>query len=451
MCKIFVVEDDVAFSRLLEYTLTLNPENEVRTFKTGHSLLQSLHEKPSIITLDYSLPDMTGEELLKKIKNQSPQIPVIIISGQEDIKTAVKLLQIGAYDYISKEENLRERLLNSINNAKKSIHLAKEVEMLREELSEKYDFQKTILGTSPVMQEVFKMISKALNNNITVSITGETGTGKEVVAKAIHFNSNRKKKPFVAINIAAIPDSLLESELFGYEKGAFTGATARRIGKFEEANGGTIFIDEIGEMSLPMQTKLLRVLQERELVRIGGNETVKLDVRIITATHKDLAQEVKKGNFREDLYYRLLGLTIKIPPLRERGNDIILLAKHFLDSFAKENGMGKLILTKEAQAKLLKYTFPGNVRELKAIIELAAVICTNNQIKSEDIQFKSITKNISETLFEKELTMKDYVLLIVKHFLDKYDQNVMLVAQKLDIGKSTIYRYLQEMKSNVNN
>ncbi|MCS6833637.1 MAG: sigma-54 dependent transcriptional regulator, partial [Flammeovirgaceae bacterium] len=414
-------------------------------------LLQSLHEKPSIITLDYSLPDMTGEELLKKIKNQTPQIPVIIISGQEDIKTAVKLLQIGAYDYISKEENLRERLLNSINNAKKSIHLAKEVEMLREELSEKYDFQKTILGTSPVMQEVFKMISKALNNNITVSITGETGTGKEVVAKAIHFNSNRKKKPFVAINIAAIPDSLLESELFGYEKGAFTGATARRIGKFEEANGGTIFIDEIGEMSLPMQTKLLRVLQERELVRIGGNETVKLDVRIITATHKDLAQEVKKGNFREDLYYRLLGLTIKIPPLRERGNDIILLAKHFLDSFAKENGMGKLILTKEAQAKLLKYTFPGNVRELKAIIELAAVICTNNQIKSEDIQFKSITKNISETLFEKELTMKDYVLLIVKHFLDKYDQNVMLVAQKLDIGKSTIYRYLQEMNSNVKN
>jgi DNA-binding NtrC family response regulator len=432
---------------MLEYTLTLNPENEVRSFKNGLSLLQHLHEKPSIITLDYSLPDMTGEELIKKIKYQNPQIPVIIISGQEDVKTAVKLLRQGAYDYISKNEDIRDRLLNTINNAKKSLHLAQEVEMLREELSEKYDFNKTILGNSPVMQNVFKMLTKALNNNITVSITGETGTGKEVVAKAIHFNSTRKKKPFVAINIAAIPDTLLESELFGYEKGAFTGATARRIGKFEEANGGTIFIDEIGEMGMGMQTKLLRVLQERELVRIGGNEVVKLDVRLITATHKDLVQEVKKGNFREDLFYRLLGLPIQLPPLRERGNDILLLAKYFIESFVKENGISKVTLTKEAQQKLLKYNFPGNVRELKAVIELAIVICNNNQISGEDVQFnKLINKDLSEQIFDKEMTMKEYIFTIVKNYLNKYDNNVLLVAEKLDLGKSTIYRYLQEME-----
>ncbi|GAB4337148.1 MAG: sigma-54 dependent transcriptional regulator [Flammeovirgaceae bacterium] len=447
MFKIFIVEDDSVFLRMLEYTLTLNPENEVRSFKTGQSLLQHLHEKPSIITLDYSLPDMTGEELIKKIKFQNPQVPVIIISGQEDVKTAVKLLRQGAYDYISKDEDIRDRLLNTINNAKKSLYLAKEVEMLREELSEKYDFNKTILGNSPVMQNVFKMLTKALNNNITVSITGETGTGKEVVAKAIHFNSTRKKKPFVAINIAAIPDTLLESELFGYEKGAFTGASTRRIGKFEEANGGTIFIDEIGEMSIGMQTKLLRVLQERELVRIGGSEVVKLDIRLITATHKDLAQEVKKGNFREDLFYRLLGLPIQLPPLRERGNDILLLAKHFIENFVKENGISKVTLTKEAQQKLLKYNFPGNVRELKAIIELAIVICNNNQISAEDIQFnKLIDKDLSTQIFDKEMTMREYIFTIVKSYLNKYDNNVLLVAEKLDLGKSTIYRYLQEME-----
>ncbi len=441
---IFAVEDDPVFSRMLSYALTLDPEHEVRFFTTGRALIDALHEKPSIITLDYTLPDMTGEEVLRRIKHVSPNIPVIMISGQKDVKIAVKVFKLGVFDYITKDEDLRERLLNAVNNAKKNVTLEKEVEMLRSELTEKYDFSKTIIGHSPAMEKVFKMLSKAINNNITVSIYGETGTGKEVVAKAIHFNSNRRKLPFVAVNIAAIPENLLESELFGHEKGAFTGAATRRIGKFEEANKGTIFIDEIGEMDINLQAKLLRVIQERELVRIGGSEILKLDMRIVTATNRDLAAEVKKGRFREDLYYRLLGLPIYLPPLRERGNDILVITKHLLENFCKENKLGKISIDKNAQQKLLAYHFPGNIRELKAIVELAAVMCNDAHITADDIQFNSI--NEEENLLRKELTLKEYTYGIVRNFLKKYDNNVLLVAEKLDIGKSTIYRYLKEME-----
>jgi DNA-binding NtrC family response regulator len=294
------------------------------------------------------------------------------------------------------------------------------------------------------MKRLFQMLEKAVQTNITVSISGETGTGKELVAKAIHFNSPRTKKPFVAVNIAAIPESLLESELFGHEKGAFTGANTRRIGKFEEANKGTIFLDEIGEMDINLQAKLLRVLQERELVRIGGSETVKLDVRVISATHRDLAEEVKKGNFREDLYYRLMGLPIHLPPLRERENDILIISKYLIEQFCKENGMGKIALAPDAQQKLLTYSFPGNIRELKAVVELAAVMCDNNQITADDLQFNNLNREID--LLTQEMTLKEYTLKIVKTYLEKYNDDIMLVASKLDIGKSTIYRYLKEME-----
>ncbi|MDW7692579.1 sigma-54 dependent transcriptional regulator [Flammeovirgaceae bacterium SG7u.111] len=442
--RIFAVEDDPAFAKMLHYILTMDPENEVKIFDNGMDLLNNLHYKPNIVTLDYSLPDMTGEDLLKRVKYYNPDLPVVIISGQENVRTAVKLLKQGAYDYITKDEDIRERLLNTVNNAKKSISLAKEVEVLREELTEKYDFSKNIIGQSSGMNKVFKMLEKAVKTNITVSVTGETGTGKELIAKAVHFNSPRKKQPFVPVNIAAIPTSLLESELFGHEKGAFTGANTRRIGKFEEAQNGTIFLDEIGEMEKELQAKLLRVLQERELVRIGGNSLVKLDVRIITATHRDLAEEVKNGNFREDLYYRLLGLPIVLPPLRERENDVLVIAKHLIDSFCKDNKLPKITLTPDAQKKMLTYPFPGNVRELKAVIELAAVMCDDNRITAEDIQFNELNKEID--LLTQEMTLKEYTFKIVKNYLKKYDENVMKVADKLDIGKSTIYRYLKEME-----
>lgn len=442
--KIFVVEDDPVYMKLVQYVAELNPDHVVKTFTNGKDCLDHLHENPALITLDYSLPDTTGEEVLKAIKAYNPDIPVIVVSSQESINTAVELLKHGAFDYITKDNETRDRLLNSINNAKKQDSLTKEVIHLREEVGQKYEFDNSIIGESPAIQKIFKLLAKAVKTNITVSITGETGTGKEVVAKAIHYNSDRKSKPFVAVNIAAIPENLIESELFGHEKGAFTGALARRKGKFEEANSGTIFLDEIGEMDINLQAKLLRALQEREVTRIGGNEVVKFETRVIVATHRNLAEEVKSGNFREDLYYRLLGIPVELPPLRDRGKDILLIADHFLKAFAKENKMGAVKLSKDAQSKLMSYPFQGNVRELKSIIELAAVMCDDNLIESEDITFNTLEKE-GQFLLE-EMTLRDYTFKIINHFLEKYDNNVLMVADKLDIGKSSIYRYIKEME-----
>lgn len=287
-------------------------------------------------------------------------------------------------------------------------------------------------------------MDKAAKTNITVSVTGETGTGKELVAKAIHYNSTKKKMPYVAVNVAAIPKELIESELFGHEKGAFTGAVARRLGKFEEAHKGTIFLDEIGELDISLQAKLLRVLQEKEITRVGGNTIVPIDTRIIVATHKNLAEEVQKGNFREDLYYRLLGLPINLPPLRDRGGDILVLAKHFLEEFSKENELGKKTLSPGAQEKLLSYSFPGNVRELKAMVELAAVLSDEDQVQEYDINFNAT--HASRDFLSQERPLKEYTREIIQYYLDKYDSNVLLVASKLDVGKSTIYRMIQSQE-----
>ncbi len=442
--KIFVVEDDPAYTKFLKYVLGLNPDYEVEYYTTGKDCLANLYKNPAVVTLDYSLPDMPGEKVLNQIRSQDPNINVIIVSAQEKIHTAVELLKSGAYDYISKDHETKERLLNSIHNARNRSSLIKEIDHLKKEISEKYEFEKSIIGTSPAIRKTFSLLEKAVQTNISVSISGETGTGKELVAKAIHYNSKRKSKPFVAVNIAAIPRELIESELFGHEKGAFTGAVTRRIGKFEEAEGGSIFLDEIGEMDLSLQAKLLRVLQEREVTRIGGNQVIKLDVRIIAATHKDLAEEVKGGKFREDLYYRLLGLPIHLPPLRERGNDVLMIAKHFLDQFATENQMRKFKISQEAQEKLLQYSFPGNIRELKSIIELSAVMAEDQEIRPQDISFNSTAR--MESFLYQEMSMQEFMYRIIRHFLNKYDDNVLEVAKRLDIGKSSLYRYLKEME-----
>jgi DNA-binding NtrC family response regulator len=443
--KIFVVEDDPAYTKFLQYVLGLNPDYEVEYYTTGKDCVANLYKNPAIITLDYSLPDGPGEKVLGQIRSHDPNINVIIVSAQEKIHTAVELLKSGAYDYITKDQDTKERLLNAINNARNKSSLIKEIDHLKKEISEKYEFEKSIIGTSPAIRRTFALLEKAVQTNISVSISGETGTGKELVAKAIHYNSKRKNKPFVAVNIAAIPRDLIESELFGHEKGAFTGAMTRRIGKFEEAEGGTIFLDEIGEMDPNLQAKLLRVLQEREVTRIGGNAVIKLDVRVVAATHKDLAEEVKTGRFREDLYYRLLGLPIHLPPLRERGNDVILIAKHFLDQFANDNQMRKFKITPEAQEKLLQYPFPGNIRELKSIIELSAVMAEEQEIRAQDISFNSTAR--MESFLYQEMTMNEFMFRIIRHFLNKYDNNVLEVARKLDIGKSSLYRYLKEMEA----
>lgn len=442
--KIFVVEDDPTYTKFLQYVLSLDPDFETEFFTTGKDLIEKLHKKPAVITLDYSLPDMPGEKVLRAIREFDPDISVIIISAQEKIGTAVELLKLGAFDYIAKDEEAKDRILNAIKNARNKSSLIREIDRLKEEISAKYEFEKSIIGNSPAIKNVFGLLEKAVKTQITVSITGETGTGKELVAKAVHYNSKRKNKPFIAVNIAAIPRDLIESELFGHEKGAFTGATNRRIGKFEEAEGGTIFLDEIGEMDLNLQAKLLRVLQEKEITRIGSNQVVKLDVRVIVATHKNLAEETKAGRFREDLYYRLLGLPIQLPPLRDREQDIILLARFFLDQFSKENQMTKLKISPEAQNKLLKHPFPGNVRELKSVIELASVMADNSEIQADDINFNSVAGD--EALMLREMTLQEYTYRIIRNFLNKYDNNVLDVARRLDIGKSSIYRYLKEME-----
>tara|TARA_B100001109_G_scaffold255877_1_gene261978 strand:+ start:9108 stop:10466 length:1359 start_codon:yes stop_codon:yes gene_type:complete len=442
--KVFVVEDNEWYNKLLVHNLSLNPDLEVKSFTQGKDLLQSLSENPQVITLDYRLPDMNGEQLLEKIKQFNDQIEVIIISEQEEIETAVELLKKGAYDYLTKNKDIQNRLLNSISKIKKNHKLKDEISSLKKEVQGKYNFEQSIIGSSEAIKKIFHLIHKACETNITVSVHGETGTGKEVVAKAIHYNSKRKNKPFVAVNMAAIPSELIESELFGHEKGAFTGATARRIGKFEEADQGTLFLDEIGEIDLNIQVKLLRVLQEREITRIGSNASCKIDCRIIVATHKDLRQEVKNGNFREDLYYRLFGLPIELPPLRDRDNDVIILAKHFMNLFCKENDLNPKKLAEEAKSKLKAYHFPGNVRELKSLIELAIVLSDTDEIAANDITLNSMDE-INDLMLQEQ-TLREYNQRIVQLYMKKYSNDTKQVAKQLDIGQTTVYRLLKESK-----
>ncbi len=441
--KIFVVEDDEWYNRLLVHTLSLNPDYEIQSFTTGKDCLANLYQEPDVITLDYRLPDMKGLEVLKQIKEINEDIQIILISEQDDIEVVVTLLQNGAFDYIVKSKDIRERLLNTVSNIRQGSNLRKEIVNLRQEVKKKYTDQNTIIGNSAATRKVYELIEKATRTNITVTITGETGTGKELVAKAIHYNSNRSKQPFIPVNVAAIPRELIESELFGHEKGSFTGAAFRRIGKFEEANGGTLFLDEMAEMDISLQAKLLRALQEKEIMRIGSNAPVKTDCRIIVATNKNLLEEIKKGNFRQDLYYRLYGLPIELPPLRERENDVIILARHFINLFCKENNMAPKTLTTEASSRLLSYSFPGNIRELKSVIELAVTLADQNEITADHIVLGR-GQDLLNNIIHEELSLREYDIRIVKKFLDKYENNIKLVAEKLDLGVATIYRMLKE-------
>jgi DNA-binding NtrC family response regulator len=443
--SIYIVEADPWYGEVLAYHLGLNPDYKVTRFITARECLENMHLKPNLVTIDLSLLDMKGEDFYRKVKEFNPEAQVIVISSKEDKNVAENLLKIGVNDYLIKDEATKDLLWNTIIRIRQSQSLGDKEKYLGENLNKKISFQKAFIGESESLKKVFKMMDKAIGTSINVSITGETGTGKEVVAKAIHYNSNRKKHSFVAVNMAAIPRDLMESELFGHEKGAFTGATCRKIGKFEEANGGTIFLDEIAEMDMSLQSKLLRVLQEREVVRVGGNQNIEIDVRLLIATHKNLADQVKKGNFREDLYYRLMGLPIELPPLRDRGNDVLILAIYFIEQFSKENKLGSIILTQAAKNKLMQYNYPGNIRELKSVIELAAIMCEGGEIKVEDICFSSsTTTTVKENFIVEEKSLRDYTNDIIRYFLKKYNNDVIATANKLDIGKSTIYKMIQQ-------
>ena len=442
--RVFVVEDNDWYNKLLVHNLSLNPDYQVIGFQKGRDCIANLGQDPDVVTLDYRLPDMSGIEVLKQIKKENPDIQVIMISEQADINVVVELLKEGAYDYIVKTNDIRERLLNTVQHIRNNLGLKKEISQLKKEVQKKYSFSQLVQGESDAIRKVQDLVSRALTTNITVSLYGETGTGKELVAKAIHYNSNNRAGPFVAINVSAIPSELVESELFGHEKGAFTGASYQRKGKFEEASDGTLFLDEIGEMELPFQAKLLRALQEREITRVGSNKNIRINCRIIVATNKNLSREVKQGNFRQDLYYRLLGLPIELPPLRERGNDVLILAAHFARTFCKENQLPGKKLSPPAMQKLRQYPFPGNVRELKSVIELAVTLSDSDEIGPGDIVFGE--EEIIDLSQTEELTLREYDRKIVTSYLERYNNDVKLVAKKLDIGTATIYRMLKEEK-----
>ncbi len=444
--KIFVVEDNVLYAQILKKQL-LDDGYQVKTFHNGRDFLANLDDAPDVVTLDYTLPDMTGHDILTKIQKRKPDTHVIVISAQENITTAIELMKNGAYDYIMKAPDTREKLSNVIKNIRQTDQLKTENILLKDAVKEKFNFRKLIKGNSREIEHVFELMEKATQTQISVSISGATGTGKELVAKGIHYNSKRNNKPFIAVNVSAIPDGLIESELFGHEKGAFTGADSRKIGKFEQANNGTLFLDEIADLDINLQAKLLRVIQERELTRLGGSDNISLDVRIITATHKNLAKLVTEGKFRQDLYYRLLGLPIELPPLKDRGNDIILLAKHFVDEFCKENEMEPKEISDEAKKLLSSYHFPGNIRELKAVMELACVMTNKNVIKTNHLNMN--VDDSVQNLLASEKSLEEYTNEIIRHFLSKYNHNVRLVASKLGIGKSTIYRLLQKKELEV--
>lgn len=443
MTKIAVIEDDIYFQEILKYHILKNPDNEIKLYTKGKEFIKDNSYIPDIITLDYKLPDNNELELYKKLKKANPHTPIIIISGQSDVSVAVELLSNGAYDYIIKNEHLGNRLWNSLRNATTEIQNLKEIEKLKSEINKNAKLHTTFTGNSQQIKEVTRLISKAINTNITVSLYGETGTGKELAAKAIHYNSIRKNNPFIVVNLSAIPKDLIESELFGHEKGAFTSAIKSRIGKFEEANTGTLFLDEIGEIDLNIQTKLLRVIQEKEFSRIGSNKIIKTDIRLITATNKNMKEEVEKGNFREDLFYRLQGFPINMPPLRQRGLDTIYLAKHFLNEFCSENNLSSLNISAEAKNKLLSYHYPGNVRELKTIIEYAATITDSNTITDKEIIFRDNSKSCD--LCSKELTLDEYNAKLIENYIKKYN-SITIAAKKLDIARSKIYRYKAKYK-----
>ncbi|MBA4374090.1 MAG: DNA-binding response regulator [Thermodesulfovibrio sp.] len=383
MQNILVIDDDESVRDVLSmffsdegFAVSLAADGQA-----GIDLLKS--DRFDLIFLDLVMPVKGGLDVLKELSDTHNDTPAIVMTAFATVKTAVDAMRLGAFDYVTKPFILEELLL-LVKRALSISKLRKENVMLRKQLRSKYDFHR-LIGNSPQMQKVYDLIEKIADTESTVLISGESGTGKEVVAKTIHYNSSRAQNAFVPLNCGAIPKDLLESELFGHEKGAFTGAINTRVGRFELADGGTIFLDEIGDLHPSLQVKLLRVLQEREFERVGGMKTVKVDVRILAATNRDLEQATKEGNFREDLYYRLSVIPLHIPPLRERKEDIPLLLEHFMSSFAKKKKKEVLKVAAEAMECLKLYAWPGNVRELENLVERMVILDEDGIIKTDDL------------------------------------------------------------------
>lgn len=459
VASILAVDDETDFTDTLSSILT-KQEYSVDTSCSGYEALQMLSIRPyDLVLLDLTMPLISGIDTLKRIQKIDPGLPVIILTGDSRVGTVVDAMKLGAYDFFSKPLDW-EKLEIAIKNALITKELRGEVfrlkGQLKSQLKSKYSFER-IIGNSKTMQEVFRSLERVIETNVTVSIQGESGTGKELLARSIHFNGRRKQKPFVAVNCAAIPESLLESEFFGHEKGAFTGAIARRVGKFEQADGGTIFLDEIGDMPYSTQVKILRVLQERRFQRVGGTETVEVDVRVISATNKNLEEEMKQGNFREDLYYRINVYPIFVPPLRRRREDIPALAAFFLEKFNKEYHRKIKAILPQTLDYLMNYEWPGNVRELENILERSFLHASDGVLAAEhlpititslkedwhqDDSFIDLKKVVSLT---KQITpMKDLEKEVLQQALKLTNYNMSSAALELGIGRTTLYRKIEK-------
>ncbi|NHZ47378.1 MULTISPECIES: sigma-54 dependent transcriptional regulator [Nitratidesulfovibrio] len=380
---LLVLDDEKNYLLVLEalltdagYTVTALNDPE-----TGLAFLEE--SEVDVIVTDMKMPKITGREVLEQVKKNWPHIPVLIMTAFGSIESAVEVMKYGAFDYITKPFS-NDELLLSVHNAAELSRMHRQYRVLRENLEERYGMHQ-IIGKSRAIRETLSMVDRAAPSRSTVLISGESGTGKELVARAIHFSSPRNKGPFVSVNCMALNPGVLESELFGHEKGSFTGAVAMRRGRFEQAGGGTLFLDEIGELTPELQVKLLRVLQERRFERVGGTEEVEVDIRIVAATNKNLQEEVEKGNFREDLFYRLNVVHIALPPLRERREDIPLLVAHFVDKLARENGVTPKTFTPEALDYMTGYEWPGNIRQLQNVVERCLVLVSGDTIRVDDL------------------------------------------------------------------
>lgn len=406
-------------------------------------------KEPDLVILDYKMPVIDGIEALKRIRILNDKVPLIMITAHGNTDTAVETMKLGATDYISKPFDMDE-LKITIRKALNLGQLNREIDYLRTQVFEKYN--ETIIGSSPGMLEIYETIDKVADTNATVLITGESGTGKELIAGAIHNRSSRSDKPYIKVNCGAIPENLLESELFGYEKGAFTGAQSRKAGRFDRAQGGTLFLDEVGELPLALQVKLLRVLQEREFERVGGTEVIKADVRIITATNKDLEKLVNEGRFREDLLYRLKVIPIKIPALRDRRGDIGSLVEFFIDKYSKEMNKKTVLIDKDAIEILLNYDYPGNIRELENIIERAVILSGNGTIAASNLPKEVVKgayadKRDDFILPEQGVSLEKVEESLIRQAMERSNGNQTHAAKLLGISRHALIYRLEKFKT----
>lgn len=470
--RILVADDEESMRWVLSKALRKKGFT-VDLARDGAEALRQIQEYPyDMAILDIKMPGITGLDLLDRIRDLRQDLLVVIMTAEASMKNAVEAMKRGAYDYITKPFDLDviDAIIEKVNRARE---MTTQVTLLKEELKDRYQLDRNIIGNSTAMREVYKTIGKVAPSDITVLIGGESGTGKELIARAIHFNSRRIGKPFVAINCAAIPKELLESELFGFEKGAFTGAMERKLGKFEQANGGSIFLDEIGDMPLDLQAKILRVLQEKEITRTGGNQNIAVDVRIIAATNQNMEERVRQKLFREDLYYRLNVVPIHLAPLRERAEDIPLLVDYFLSKTCAELDIPYKSCSPEAQKLLSTYSWPGNIRELENTIKRAVILCPDPLLTEAD--FPSLTTprsneasgNMEEHSLESivdlklrksfahmdrmetgdiyNVVMEQVERPLIRFVLEKTRSNQVKAADILGINRNTLRKKIQEL------